>query len=95
MTDLAPEIIGRRVREFRVPEDLLPSEYGVWRDLWVAITPNGLLLDLTGYEITEGVDGTITVKPVIEVTERYKGRELKAWRGALENGIWRTATTGE
>jgi len=69
-----------------------PGDYGKdpRNGHWMALTPNGMLADLSGHEVTEHGDGTITVSPSIRVTQPH-GYELKVWHGFLEKGLWRLA----
>lgn len=76
---------GARVdREIHLLE---PGEYtkGPAGD-WYACTPNGMLGNLGGHEVTEHEDGTITVSPSILVTG---GREER-YHGYLRAGVWET-----
>lgn len=63
------------------PGDYWKNEWG-W---WYANTPNSLLGNLKGHEVTEHEDGTISVSPSILVND---GRP-NAWHGYLEHGTWR------
>lgn len=65
-----------------------PGDYGKIGDTWYAMTPNGLLGNLTEHEVTEHEDGTITVSPSILVTLDYKGQQ---WHGYLHHGVWNEA----
>lgn len=47
--------------------------------------PNVGMGNLSGHEVTEHEDGTITVSPSILVT-KWDGNQ---WHGYLERGIWR------
>lgn len=63
------------------------GDYGRARSdgVWMCRTPNGRGGNLSGHDVVEHEDGTITVSPSILVsTER--GAE---WHGFLERGIWR------
>jgi hypothetical protein len=53
---------------------------------WYAASPNGLIGNLGGHQVTEHEDGTITVRPSILVSSR--GSEAR-WHGYLERGVWR------
>ncbi len=52
---------------------------------WYGMAPNGLMCNITGHQITEHEDKTITVSPSILV----KGGEGGEWHGYLERGVWR------
>jgi hypothetical protein len=56
---------------------------------WACRTPSGLGGNLTGHEVTEHEDGTITVSPSILVTAPGRSRESREWHGYLERGVWR------
>jgi uncharacterized protein DUF6527 len=63
-----------------------PGDY--WKDefgTWFAETPTGLTANISGHEIVEHEDRTITVSPSILVN----GNRPNAWHGYLEKGIWR------
>ncbi len=62
-----------------------PGVYFLWRGKWYGVTPNGLMANLGGHQITEHEDGTITVSPSIFVNQ---GQEPN-WHGFLERGVWR------
>lgn len=71
-------------------DNFLPGEYGLVGGYWHACTPNGLLGNLSGHEVVEYEDGTITVSPSILVTSHdSKGNEHVRWHGYLEHGVWR------
>lgn len=53
---------------------------------WFCTTPNGMLGNISGHQVTEHADGTITVSPSILTQSQHKG---KTWHGYLEKGIWR------
>lgn len=78
---------GQRVTYTNGDEWPNPGSY--WRNeptkIWFALTPNGLLANLSRHQITEHEDGTITVLPSIEVTGGVEGK----WHGYLEKGVWR------
>lgn len=79
---------GRRVRD-REPHEYEPGDYGRWREMWFCRTPTGATGNLTGHEVEEHEDGTITVKPSILVhggSGEYGGTP---WHGYLERGVWR------
>jgi hypothetical protein len=64
---------------------LWPGEYARLNGIWHACSPNGLLANLGGHNVTEHPDGTITVSPSIEVTNR-----TNYWHGHLQAGVWST-----
>lgn len=69
--------------EGRLP---LPGEYG--RDArgnWFGMTPNDHLANLSGHNVTEHSDGTITVDPSILV---HDGHGTEHWHGYLRAGVW-------
>lgn len=75
---------GRRVEW---PEGLLNAgEYARHPETgeWHAMTPTGLLANLSKHDVTEHDDGTITAWPSILVTRRDE-----SWHGYLERGVWR------
>lgn len=51
----------------------------------MACAPNGSVGDLSGHEVTEHDDGTITVSPSILINQPPD----KQWHGYLERGVWR------
>lgn len=53
---------------------------------WFCTTPNGMLGNLSGHQVTEHEDGTITVSPSILTQSQHQG---KTWHGYLEKGVWR------
>jgi len=53
---------------------------------WFCTTPNGMLGNLGSHQVTEHVDGTITVSPSILVTG---GSTETSYHGFLERGVWR------
>ena len=80
---------GKRVYD---TEAFLEGEYGKHPadGTWYACTPNGMLGNLSGHEVVEHENGTITVSPSILVTSPdSKGNEHVRWHGYLEHGIWR------
>lgn len=84
-------MIGRRLpdRDPAGPDTCFaPGDYGRLSTTWIACTPNGALGNLSGHDVVEHEDGTITVSPSILVTEVGSGREL--WHGWLERGVWRS-----
>lgn len=56
--------------------------------VWYAVTPNGLLCNLTNHTVNEHEDGTVSVSPSIEVVAR--GQHTLRWHGYLERGVWRS-----
>jgi hypothetical protein len=68
--------------------EMAPGDYGRARadGMWVCRTPNGRGGNLSGHEVIEHEDGTITVSPSILVSSE-RGEE---WHGFLEHGIWRS-----
>lgn len=81
-------MIGRRVRE---TDAFAPGDYGrhPGDGSWHARTPNGHLGNLSGHEVVEHEDGTISVSPSILVTTREHGADVELWHGYLERGVWR------
>ena len=60
------------------------GEYGKDnRGVWRARPPGGHLGDLSGHEVEEHEDGTITVSPSILIDD---GRTQ--WHGYLRRGLW-------
>lgn len=70
---------------------LAPGSYWRLDGRWYALTPNGELANLSGHQVTEHVDGTITVSPSIRVSacSPNKGTSVELWHGYLERGVWR------
>jgi len=66
---------------------LIPGAYGSdnGKD-WYCCTPNGLFGNISGHQVTEHADGTITVSPSILCTASHEG---KSYHGYLEKGVWR------
>jgi hypothetical protein len=65
---------------------LSEGEYG--RDVsgaWLARPPGNHMGDLSGHEVTEHEDGTISVSPSILIND---GRS--EWHGYLRRGVWET-----
>lgn len=86
-------MIGKRVRGLE-PHEFQPGEYGRFlRDAnnWYAQTPNDHCANLSGHNIIEHEDGTITVSPSILVSTRRQGVEVELWHGFLDRGVWRQA----
>lgn len=84
---------GRRIRDFDDPVTFKPGDYGRWRGLWYARVPTGDMANLSGHDITEHRDGTITASPSIKVSTSRDGGNtmIELWHGFLERGIWRNA----
>jgi hypothetical protein len=85
---------GRRVGDDIEPHLYEPGDYGRWNGTWYCKTPsnaegNSFLGNLSGHDVREHEDGTLTVSPSILVSEGRADREV--WHGFLERGIWRTA----
>jgi hypothetical protein len=82
---------GNRRPDGTKPRDLLPGEYCRWlvqTDRWSLRTPNGILMLLEpghNHQITENVDGTLTITPSM-----LKGPSARdaGWHGYLTNGVW-------
>lgn len=53
---------------------------------WCGVTPNGHAVGLSGHDVTEHPDGTITVSPSILVGTH---ETPNLWHGYLEAGVWR------
>lgn len=72
------------------PSEYAPGDYGRFRDMWFCSTPNGHLGNLSGHDVVEHEDGTITVSPSILVTERdtEKRADVELWHGFLKAGVW-------
>ena len=91
-------VIGRRVYAISGDVKLAPGDYG--RNPggeWVARPPtvdgpHPLSGSLSGHDVKEHEDGTITVSPSIEISYPWGDppREFR-WHGFLERGIWRLA----
>ncbi len=74
----------------RLPDGFegMPPRGSYFRDsrgVWMAVTPNGRMGDLSNHTVTEHEDGTITVVPSILVD----ARPAPGWHGYLERGVWR------
>lgn len=67
-------------------ESLAIGEYGKHPvdNNWYCVTPNGHYGNLSGHEVTEHEDGTITVSPSILVSDDTK----ELWHGYLIHGEW-------
>jgi hypothetical protein len=79
---------GRRRPDETPPAEYLPGDYGRFDGVWYAMCPQGrtvynlgLLGALSGHEVTEHDDGTLTVSPSIVAD---------GWHGWLERGVWRS-----
>ena len=70
---------------------LAEGEYGKdSRGHWYGRVPGGHMGNLSGHDVTEHEDGTITVSPSILVgTTDEHGEPVTAWHGFLERGVWR------
>lgn len=88
--DLTP---GRRVADGTEPHEYEPGDYGVWEDMWCGRCPGPVdaeyprLANLSGHQVTEHDDGTITVQPSILVNSHRPAPD--GWHGFLERGTWR------
>jgi len=73
------------------PGLLKPGEYGKIDGYWHGCPPQehvgfgALFANLSGHDITEHEDGTITVSPSILITQH----DGQTWHGYLERGVWR------
>jgi len=81
-------MIGKRVE--KEPHQLYPYEYTKFRGTWYAMTPNGMLSNLSGHAVMENGDRTITVTPSIRVTGADESGNGITWHGYLTLGVWRT-----
>lgn len=84
-------VIGRRVHHFSSHHQLMSSEYGQWNGTWWAVTPDGHTANLSGRDVTEHADGTISVAGSIEVKGSRQGESQVVFHGYLEHGVWREA----
>lgn len=77
--------VGKRV-EGKEPHELLSGEYcRCWGSEWYGRSPDGTqVANLSGHQITEHEDGTITVSPSILI----RGGGEKDWHGWLKRGVW-------
>jgi hypothetical protein len=79
---------GRRLpdqEEIHRPE-ARAGDYWRWPDgMWMCRTPEGSGGNLSGHEVVEHEDGTITASPSILVSDGDGPR----WHGYLERGVWR------
>lgn len=76
-------LVGRRI--YDLSREKLPwREPGAYwfSDGWWAVTPNGLVGNLSNHEVIEHDDGTITVSPSILVDGET------SWHGYLRAGVW-------
>lgn len=86
-------IHGRRLKDDELKGDpFRPGAFGRVLGLqtpgewdWAAVTPNGLMTNLSAHDVIEHEDGTITVSPSILVTDGA----AREWHGYLEHGNWR------
>lgn len=86
---MAELIKGRRILDNA--EFWMPGDYGRGDDgIWYARPPDPDqgLGNLSGHEVVEHPDGTITVSPSIAIDQ---GQDLPKWHGFLEAGYWRKA----
>lgn len=62
-------------------------------DEWLARPPGFHLGSLSGHEVTEHEDGTISVHPSIKIHApgHTDEKERVGWHGFLERGVWRQA----
>jgi len=77
---------GRRVSTDR----FAPGDYGKHPSdgRWMANAPGGGLGDLSQHDVTEHLDGSITVSPSILITASRADGDIH-WHGYLERGVWR------
>ena len=80
-------LIGRRRPDGTRPIDLEPGDYAKQAGgYWLLRNPNAQLGTLGGkkspHEVTENIDGTITVSPGIQ-------EDKTGWDGGLIRGVWR------
>lgn len=63
-----------------------PGDYGRYADRWFVRAPGSSELygDVSGHQVTEHEDGTITVAPSILIRGSAGN-----WHGYLERGAWR------
>lgn len=83
--DCRPAKLGRRLPDDT--RDFRPGDYGRVNGAWQARTPEGHLGNLSGHQVTEHEDGTVTVSPSIRVVGG--SGDAFAWHGYLERGVWR------
>lgn len=67
---------------------LEPGEFGRWGSDWYARTPTGLSADLRQHMVVEHDDGTITVRPSIEVRGYAPETGATYFHGFLTKGVW-------
>lgn len=87
---------GKRVPDVEdptVPHPMLnPGEYrkseGIWECRPPGDHPPSLQGNLSGHEVVEHEDGTITVSPSILCKSTWAGEPVE-WHGYLERGVWR------
>ena len=63
--------------------------YGLFHGHWYGKAPGGELGNLSGHDLTEHEDGTLTVAPSILISTRRGGQDVQLWHGYLERGVWR------
>lgn len=80
--------VPRNAHWHEVEPKLKPGDYAyvAKMDRWALCAPNGDCGPISPkvHQITEHLDGTITVSPSIQFTVG------KRWHGFLERGIWRS-----
>ena len=80
---------GDYVRILDYPGPFQPSN--LTREVWFAITPNGLLANLGAHTVREEEDGSITVKPGDGSSNSILvsgGSSGKTWHGHITRGLW-------
>jgi hypothetical protein len=79
---------GKRVdnKELHLLE---PGEYTKLDGGWYACSPNGEPANLTGHQVEEHEDGTITVSPSIGIRKPRAPNFL--YHGYLKSGVWSDA----
>ena len=73
-----------------VPTKTRPGDY--WKHLdggfgWSGVCPNGCPCNVSGHQVVEHEDATITVSPSIKTGST--GKPEWDWHGYLERGTWR------
>lgn len=102
MTDASKLFPGKRIypnEEGWLPPNIQPGEYGRitspeiidgWDRMgwWQCCAPDGSQgsINPEKHRVTEHEDGTITVWPSLDWSQRTPGK----WHGWLEKGIWRS-----
>lgn len=85
-------MVGVRVYEVE-PDELSQGQYVFWEedDAFYARPPDShLIANLSGHEIVEHEDGTISVSPSILVRGRTVDGQ-NSWHGYLIRGVWSKA----